>query len=156
MARRQRERERERERERPCLIVPWNTGGSRKHICLRVYVHPENDIVDLKAAAQWMSYTRFSLPETQSKGIGWALKPGGFDRSPCPGEGERERETLQTGTCTSCCVCRMPRMPSIVQFMRAFAGMHNLSAVKSSERGTEALVRRVHRRCTSPEWHGWQ
>ena len=39
-------------------------------MCLRVYVHPENDIVDLMAVAQWMSYTRFSLPETQSKGIG--------------------------------------------------------------------------------------
>ena len=60
------------------------------HMCLRVYVHPENDIVDLMAVAQWMSYTRFSLPETQSKGIGWALKPGDFDRSPCPGERERE------------------------------------------------------------------
>ena len=41
-----------------------------KHVCLRVYVHPENDIVVLKAVAQWMSYTRFSLPETQPKGIG--------------------------------------------------------------------------------------
>ena len=59
-------------------------------MCLRVYVHPENDIVDFMAVAQWMSYTRFSLPETQSNGIGWALKPGDFDRSPCPGERERE------------------------------------------------------------------
>ena len=63
-------------------------------MCLRVYVHPENDIVDFMAVAQWMSYTRFSLPETQSNGIGWALKPGDFDRSPCPGERERERETV--------------------------------------------------------------
>ena len=68
------------------------------HMCLRVYVHPENDIVDLMAVAQWMSYTRFSLPETQSKGIGWALKPGDFDRSPCPGE--REREPFWLKCCT--------------------------------------------------------
>ena len=59
-------------------------------MCLRVYVHPENDILNLMAVALWMSYTRFSLPETQSKGIGWALKPGEVDRSPCPGERERE------------------------------------------------------------------
>ena len=45
-------------------------------MCLRVYVHPENDIVDLMAVAQWMSYTRFSLPETQSKGMVGFEAPG--------------------------------------------------------------------------------
>ena len=60
----------------------WNTGGG-KHVFLRAYIHLEIVIVDFTAAAKWMSYTRFSLP---------ALKPGDFDRSPCPGERERERE----------------------------------------------------------------
>ena len=76
----------ERERERDRTVEHWGQG---KHVCRRVYVHPESNIVVLKAVAQWMSYTRFSLPKTQSKGIGWALKPGDFDRSPCPGERER-------------------------------------------------------------------
>ena len=39
-------------------------------MCLRVHVHPENDIVDFMAVAQWMSYTRFSLPKPSQTALG--------------------------------------------------------------------------------------
>ena len=44
----------------------------KTYVPKRVYVHPKPVVAVFKALAQRVPYTRSSLPETQSKGIGWA------------------------------------------------------------------------------------